>query len=77
MGRLFQIEKESMVPWLMEYCHLPQDEAEMLFRFTIYGAFEVNKSLGWVKDKKWYRLQSTLLRFVLSGTDALANEKRS
>ena len=72
VSHIFDTEKEKMVPWLMDYCHLPELEAEMLFRFTIYGAFAVNVSLGWKKDKKWYKIQSTLLRFILNGTDALA-----
>lgn len=72
---LFQTEQETMVPWLMEYCHISHEEADMLFRFTMYGAFEVNKALGWTKDKKWYHVQSTLLRFILSGADALASAK--
>ena len=75
VSRIFQTEKETMVPWLMDYCGICRDEAEMLFRFTIYGAFEVNKAMGRNKDKRWYHIQSTLLRFILSGTDALAKGK--
>ena len=61
----------------MEYCHITKEEAEMLFRFTIYGAFAVNVAQGWKKDKKWYRIQSTLLRFIFGGTDTLAKMIKS
>lgn len=69
--KMFQSEKERMVSLLMQYCHLPKKEAEMLFLFVIYGSFMVNKTLGWKKDREWYEIQGTLLRFILGGVDAL------
>jgi len=77
VGRIFDAEKDKTLPWLMEYCHITKEEAEMLFRFTIYGAFAVNVAQGWKKDKKWYRIQSTLLRFIFGGTDTLAKMIKS
>ena len=49
-------------------------EAEMLFSFVIYGAFSVNKSMGWNKDRKWYEIQGVLIRFILGGLDVLKKE---
>ncbi len=72
VSRLFDSEKEKMIPWLMTYCHLPREEAEMLFRFTMYGAFAVNVAMNWTKDDKWYHIQSTLLKFIYGGADTLA-----
>ena len=68
---MFQSEKETMVSLFMQYCHLPQKEAEMLFLFVIHGSFMVNKTSGWKKDREWYEIQGTLLRFILGGVDAL------
>jgi len=68
--KIFQAEKEKMVPLLMQYCNLPFKKAEMIFLFAIYGSFSVNKKLGWKKDKEWYEMQGTLIRFILGGMDA-------
>ncbi len=73
--KMFQAEKERTVPILMEYCCLSKAEAEMLFSFVIYGAFSVNKSMGWNKDRKWYEIQGILIRFILGGLDVLKKEK--
>ena len=62
------------MPILMEYCCLSKAEAEMLFSFVIYGAFSVNKSMGWNKDRKWYEIQGVLIRFILGGLDVLKKE---
>ncbi len=72
--KMFQAEKERTVPILMEYCCLSKAEAEMLFSFVIYGAFSVNKSMGWNKDRKWYEIQGVLIRFILGGLDVLKKE---
>ena len=72
--KMFQAEKERTVPILMEYCCLSKAEAEMLFSFVIYGAFSVNKSMGWNKDRKWYEIQGILIRFILGGLDVLKKE---
>ena len=72
--KMFQAEKERTVPILMEYCCLSKAAAEMLFSFVIYGAFSVNKSMGWNKDRKWYEIQGVLIRFILGGLDVLKKE---
>ncbi|VBB09349.1 tetr bacterial regulatory protein hth signature [Lucifera butyrica] len=69
--KMFQAEKEKMIPLLMQYCNLPKKEAEMLFFFVMYGSFSINKMLGWKKDRNWYEIQGTLIRFILGGMDAL------
>ena len=72
--QMFQAEKDRTVPILMEHCHLPKVEAELLFAFVIYGAFSVNKSMGWNKNRKWYEIQGILIRFILGGLDVLKKE---
>lgn len=74
--KIFQAEKEKMIPLLQDYCNLPLKEAEMLFLFVIYGSFTVNKRMGWTKDRKWYEVQGTLIRFILGGIDALRREAK-
>ena len=69
--KMSQFEKERMVSLFMQYCHLPRKEAEMIFLFVINGSFTVNKTLGWKKDREWYEIQGSLLRFILGGVDAL------
>ena len=74
--KMFQAEKEKMIPLLQEYCNLPLKEAEMLFLFVVYGSFTVNNRMGWTKDQKWYEVQGTLIRFILGGIDALQRETK-
>lgn len=69
--RMYLAEKDVMVPKLMEQCHLSHKQAEKVFMFVIYGAYEVNKSMGWKKDDEWYQLQSVLIKFILGGFQAL------
>lgn len=68
---LLQTQKGKMVPLLMQCANLPQKEAEMLFVFILHGSFSVNKTLKWEKNRTWYEIQGTLLRFMLGGIDAL------
>ena len=69
--RLFDVERDIMVPLLKEGCGLNGAEAEKLFQFVICGCFSVNKSMGWQKDEGWYDVQDVLVRFILGGVDAL------
>ncbi len=65
--RIAQHERETVVPVLMKRGGISEDEAELIFRFILYGSFAVNRSLGWQKDDRWYRCQSLLGRFVSGG----------
>lgn len=69
--KMYQAEKEKMVPKLIQQCHLSRKEAEKVFQFVIYGAYEVNKSMHWKKDEEWYQLQNVLIKFVLGGFGSL------
>lgn len=71
IGRIYLAEKEKMLPLLMEHCRLSLKEADKVYMLVIYGAFYVNKSMNWKKDEQWYRLQSTLAKFILGGFNAL------
>lgn len=69
--KMYQAEKEKMVPKLMQQCHLDRRAAEKVFLFVIYGAYEVNKSMGWKQDKEWYALQKVLTQFILGGFQSI------
>ena len=69
--KIYVTERDKIVPLLINQCHLPRKEADKLYLFVIYGAYEVNKSMHWEKNKEWYQLQGSLIRFILGGLDAL------
>lgn len=71
INKLAQFEKEKVVSFLMQHCHIGSMKAEMLFSFMMHGSFAVNKALGWNKNEDWYDVQEALLRFILGGMDAL------
>jgi AcrR family transcriptional regulator len=75
VNKLFESKKNQAVLFLQDYCHMKQDEAEMLFCFLIHGSFYVNKVHGWKKDEAWYRIQQKLMLFALGGFDALKAKK--
>lgn len=69
--KIYVTERDKIVPLLINQCHLSRKEADKLYLFVIYGAYEVNKSMHWEKNKEWYQLQGSLIRFILGGLDAL------
>ena len=54
---------------------LERKQAEKLFLFTITGAFEVIKAMGWKKDTDWYEVQKILLTFLSGGYESLRQIK--
>jgi AcrR family transcriptional regulator len=71
--RIYMVERDSMVPYLVKNCHLSHSEADKLFMMIVYGLFYVNRSMKWMKDENWYEMQMTLNRFMFGGFDALRN----
>ena len=69
--KIYVTERDKIVPLLINQCHHSRKEADKLYLFVIYGAYEVNKSMHWEKNKEWYQLQGSLIRFILGGLDAL------
>ncbi len=65
--RIWQHKRDSVVPVLMKRSGLSKDDAELLFRFMLYGTFAVNTSLGWKKDDRWFHTQNLLNRFINGG----------
>ena len=71
INRIYRLERDEMVPFLMRRCHLDQGMADKLFMTIVYGLFYMNRSLQWKKDKDWYEMQMVFNRFMFSGFDAL------
>lgn len=67
LKKMYQFEKDKIMPTLIENHNLSKDEAEIVFRFMLYGSFTVNKELNWEKNDKWYLFQKTLINFVHGG----------
>lgn len=67
LKKMYQFEKDKIMPTLIESHKLSKDEAEIVFRFMLYGSFAVNKELNWEKNDKWYLFQKTLINFVQGG----------
>lgn len=70
--KMYMAEKNKMTPSLMKQCHLTRKEADKLFLFIIYGAYQVNKSMHWKKTEEWYQLQGKLVQFILGGFQTLS-----
>lgn len=71
--RIYMVERDNMVPYLMKHCRLSRSEADKLFMMIVYGLYYVNRSMKWMKDENWYEMQMTLNRFMFGGFDALRN----
>lgn len=74
--RIYLLERDNMVPYLVEQCRLTREEADKLFMLIVYGLFYVNRSLKWNKDESWYQMQLIANRFMFGGFDALSREER-
>ena len=69
--RIYRHERDKIIPLFLETYHITAEEADKLFLYNIYGAFAVNRSMGWEKDKGWYQVQKVLLTFLSGGYEAL------
>lgn len=77
-NKLFLIMKPIVIPELMEYCCISQAEAELFFRYTLSGSYEVNSSLNWIKNDEWFVSRLAILRMEASGIETIraANTKK-
>lgn len=69
--RIFNHEKDKVVPDLEKRSGLSREDAEILFQFVLNGTFCVNTLLGWQKDEKWFHTQKMLSNFINAGTEKL------
>ncbi len=77
-NKLYLMNKDSNVPVIMEYCHVSEEQAQQIFRYMLFGAYEVNSAQGWKKDDAWFAMRIKLLQFEAAGLDSIrkANESR-
>ena len=57
LEKLYQSQKKKYIPEFMKRYSATEWEADILFRYSLYGNFAVNKSLGWVRNDDWYKAQ--------------------
>lgn len=74
--RIYTVERDQMIPYLMKNCQLGREEADKLFMMLVYGLFYVNRSLKWNKDDDWYRMQLMINCFMFGGFKALEKHHR-
>lgn len=61
---VYSVERNKIVPRLMEYYGLKKKVAEMMYLFVVAGAFAVNRDHKWKKDEDWYEFQGELIRML-------------
>lgn len=71
VNRIFQSQKQKLIPVYMDACGLSKKEAEMLALFVITGTYNVNKALNWNSNSVWYNIHSILFRFMSGGYERL------
>ena len=69
--RIYKLERDEMIPWLMERGNLSQDDADKLFMMIVFGLFYMNRSLKWSKDDNWYEMQLLVARVLFGGFEGL------
>lgn len=65
--KIYQREYPKIIPVLIKELQLKQDEAELLFKFIVNGSSAVNRDLLTLNENEWYRLQKTIIQFILTG----------
>lgn len=75
ISRVYLIERDNMVPLMMELSGLTRREAELVYLRDLYGTFFMNRALGWRKDELWHRMHILLSRGALAQFDAMRDEE--
>lgn len=71
--KMYEYEKDSVIPVFMEQYHLSEWEAGLLFRFILNGSFAVNRELGWTNSPEWVSFQKLIARILSDGFCGLEN----
>lgn len=77
INRIYKLERDEMIPYLMERCDLSQGDADKLFMMLVFGLFYMNRSLKWSKDNSWYEMQLLAARFMFGGFEALQRKNKN
>ncbi len=67
INRIALHERDKVVPDFMARGKLTAEEADMMFRFILHGTFAINRSLGWIKNERWYHYQQIISQFIHGG----------
>lgn len=65
LEKLYQSQKKKHIPEFMKRYSATEWEADILFRYSLYGNFAVNKSLGWVRNDDWYKAQNLIQKIFV------------
>lgn len=67
-------EQEKMLPfWVAS--GLPERQAKIMFQYTVYGSYMVNKAFRFQRTEEWCHMTCSLLTFVAGGHRALRRRK--
>ena len=69
--RVYRQEKTHVVPEMMREIRIGERQAELMFLFSVMGAFAVNRALHWNRDETWYEMQRLMLAYSHAGNEAL------
>lgn len=72
--RVVEHGAKDMVPKIMEATGLPEDEAKLLFIFSVNGNLAVNRMLGWEQGPRFEKAQSLIAQFVQRGYAGFRDE---
>lgn len=64
LDKLYRKERDIRIPDIMAAHGLTEWEADIIFRYMLYGNFAVNRELAWVKNDDWYHAQDVIRRFT-------------
>lgn len=64
LEKLYRKERAIRIPDIMAAHGLSEWEADIIFRYMLYGNFAVNKSLAWIKNDDWYHAQDVIRKFT-------------
>lgn len=69
--RVYRQERAHVVPEMMREIHISERQAELIFLYSVMGAFAVNRALRWNRDETWYEMQRLMLTYAHAGNEAL------
>lgn len=64
LDKLYRKERAIRIPDIMAAHELSEWEADVIFRYMLYGNFAVNKALAWIKNDDWYHAQDVIRKFT-------------
>ena len=64
LDKMYRNQRDHRVPGIMAEYHVTEWEADIIFRYMLYGSFAVNKSLDWIRNDDWYHAQDVIRKFT-------------